>query len=75
MVKLIDNRACLFVCYFGWFLKVLLTNKAISRKGPKTDVGQFLLAATHETEWGDFCLSRSHDNIALGLIFQEVCKI
>ena len=50
----------------GWFLNVLVSNWAISRTGPKTEVRQFLHVLPPrghtETERGenDFCLSRSH---------------
>ena len=45
----------------GWFLNVIVNNKAISQMGPKTERLAILNAATHETELGDhdFCLSRS----------------
>ena len=51
-----------FFVLFGWFLNVLVNNKAISRTGAKTERLTILCAATHETELGDhdFCLSRSH---------------
>ena len=50
------------ICLFVWFLNVLVSNKAISRTGSKTERLTILNAATHETEWGDhdYCPSRSH---------------
>ena len=50
------------ICLFGWFLNVLVINKAVSRTGPKTEHLTILCDATHETELGDHdsCLSRSH---------------
>ena len=48
------------LCLVGWFLNVLVNYQVISRTGPKPERLTILRAATHETELGDFCLSRSH---------------
>ena len=42
MVVLINE---IFVCLFGWFLNVVVSNHAISRTGLETDVWQFYVLA------------------------------
>ena len=50
---------CLFVCLFG-FLTSSSTTRLYRGRAPRQERLTILRAATHETELGDFCLSRSH---------------